>query len=313
LHVALPTVDIGVDGVPALVHRDAGRMVVQMSLATVSGCPDVRSHCSRLRSLPAAVARRRGLRELLLIALVYSLYDGSRFIVEGRQSTALQHAISVLHVEKMMDLAWEQTLNGWVSAHALLAVPADYMYATLHYLVTPVVLIWMWRSHRDAYPRARTTLMVATVIGLIGFSLMPVAPPRMLPGFVDTMAQYAGTGWWGADASAPRGVGSFTNEFAAMPSLHVGWALWCGWQMVRYGRHLVTRISGVLYPALITLVVVATGNHYLLDALAGFAVVFFAMVVVAATTRLLPQKVQERVQEIAGVPASIPSECDQRA
>ena len=280
-----------------------------MSLATVSGCPEPRvapPRHSRLRSLWAALARRRGLRELLLIAVVYSLYDGSRFIVEGHQTSALRHAIGVLHVEKMLDIGWEQTLNAYVSAHAVLAVPADYMYATLHYLVTPLVLIWMWRSHRDAYSRARTSLMVATVIGLIGFSLLPVAPPRMLPGFVDTMAQYSGAGWWSTEASAPRGVGSFTNQFAAMPSLHVGWALWCGWQMVRHGKHLVTRGFGVVYPALTTIVVIATGNHYLLDAVGGFAVVILAMVSVGATARLLPH----RVQQMAGVPAPLLSESD---
>jgi hypothetical protein len=145
--------------------------------------------------------------------------------------------------------------------------------------------------------------MLATVIGLIGFSLLPVAPPRMLPGFVDTMAQYSGTGWWSTDASVPRGVGSFTNQFAAMPSLHVGWALWCGWQMLRHGRHLITRVSGVVYPALITLVVIATGNHYLLDAVAGCAVVFFAMVAVGTAARLLPR----RVREMTGIEPSIPS------
>jgi hypothetical protein len=155
-----------------------------MSLATVSGCPEppvLQPRNSRLRSIWSAVSRRRGLRELLLIAVVYSLYDGSRFVVEGHQTTALQHAIGVLHLEKMLDIGWEQTINTFVSAHEILAVPADYMYATLHYLVTPIVLVWMWRCHRDAYTRARTTLMVATVIGLIGFSLLPVAPPRMLP------------------------------------------------------------------------------------------------------------------------------------
>ena len=280
-----------------------------MSLATVSGCPDQQPRHSRLRSMWAALARRRGLRELFLIAIVYSLYDASRFIVEGRQTTALQHAIGVLHIEKMFDLAWEQSLNAFVSAHEILAVPADYMYATLHYLVTPIVLVWMWRSHRDAYPRARTTLMVATILGLIGFSLLPVAPPRMLPGFVDTMAQYAGTGWWSHDASAPRGVGSFTNQFAAMPSLHVGWALWCGWQMVRHGKHLITRVSGILYPALISLVVIATGNHYLLDAVAGIAVVLLAMAAVSTTAHLLPR----RVRDMTGIEPSIPSRSDQRA
>jgi hypothetical protein len=234
------------------------------------------------------------------------MYDGSRFVVEGHQSTALQHAIGVLHLEKMLDIGWEQTINAYVSAHEVLAVPADYMYATLHYVVTPIVLIWMWRSHRDAYPRARTSLMVATIIGLIGFSLLPVAPPRMLPGFVDTMAQYSGTGWWSTDASVPRGIGSLTNQFAAMPSLHVGWALWCGWQMVRHGKHLITRVAGILYPALITLVVIATGNHYLLDAFAGIAVVLLAMAAVGTTARLLPR----RVREMTGIDPSIPSRGD---
>jgi hypothetical protein len=238
----------------------------------------------------ARLSARRGVRELLLIAVVYMLYDGSRFIVAGRQSTALMHAVGVLHLEQATDLNWERTLNQVVSAHALLAVPADYIYATMHYIVTPLVLIWMWRRHRDAYPRARTSLLVATVLGLVGFSLLPVAPPRMLPGFVDTMAQYSGAGWWGQNASAPKGLGGLTNQFAAMPSLHVGWALWCGWQLIRHGEHVITRVSGVLYPALITVVVVATGNHYLLDAFAGIAVVFFAMIAVGGVARLVPHR-----------------------
>jgi len=278
--------------------------VVDVSLATVSTAPDGLRPPGpgRTRSLLARISRRQGLRELLFIAFVYSLYDGSRFFVEGRQSTAFVHAMNVLHVEQGLDIAWEQTLNQIVSSHAWLAVSADYMYATLHYIVTPIVLVWMWRCHRAAYSRARTTLLVATIIGLVGFSLMPVAPPRMLPGFVDTMAQYSGLGWWGGEASAPRGFGSFTNQFAAMPSLHVGWALWCGWQLVRHGRHRITRWSGVLYPTLITLVVVATGNHYLLDAVAGVAVVFFAMVAVGGVAKLLPRRVIDLTEAEASIP-----------
>ena len=113
-------------------------------------------------------------------------------------------------------------------------------------------------------------------------------------------------GRWSTDASVPRGVGSFTNQFAAMPSLHVGWALWCGLQMLRHGKHLVTRLSGIAYPALITLVVVATGNHYLLDAFAGVAVVVLAMAAVGTTARLLPR----RVRDLTGVTPSLPSKGD---
>jgi hypothetical protein len=266
---------------------------------------------ARLRALPARVIRRRGFRELLLIAAVYSTYDASRFFVEGRQASAFAHAVGVLHLETAMDFAWEQTVNQAISAHRILALPADYMYATLHYLVTPLVLIWLWRRHRNDYSRARTVLMVATVFGLIGFTLMPVAPPRMLPGFVDTMNVYSGFGWWGTDASAPRGVGQFTNEFAAMPSLHVGWALWCGWQLVRHGQHRFTQAFGVFYPALTVLVVVATGNHYLLDAVAGAAVVVIARMAVGGVQRLRPAKVIDlnarRVVDVTDAAVQVPA------
>jgi membrane-associated phospholipid phosphatase len=86
-------------------------------------------------------------------------------------------------------------------------------------------------------------------------------------------------------------VGQFTNEFAAMPSLHVGWALWCGWQLVRHGKHRITQIAGVLYPALMVVIVIATGNHYLLDAAAGVAVVVLAGMAVGGVQRLRPAKV----------------------
>ena len=265
---------------------------------------------SGLRARLGRLVRRRGLRELLLIAVVYCIYDTSRFFVEGRQATAFAHAGRVMHLESALDVAWEQTVNNALAAHRFLAVSADYMYATLHYIVTPLVLIWLWRRHRNDYSRARTTLMVATILGLIGFTLLPVAPPRMLPGFVDTMAKYSNFGWWSQDASAPRGVGQFTNEFAAMPSLHVGWALWCGWQLVRHGKHRITQVAGVLYPALMVLIVIATGNHYLLDAVAGVAVVVLAGMAVGGVQRLRPAKVIDLdahrvvdVTEVAQVPA----------
>lgn len=122
------------------------------------------------------------------------------------------------------------------------------------------------------YRFARTWLMTSTLVGLIGFTLAPTAPPRLLAGghgFVDTMAQYSSYGWWGGDASAPRGLGGLTNQYAAMPSLHVGWSLWCGIVLWRYGRTRFVRALGIAYPLGTTLVVMGTANHYFLDALAG--------------------------------------------
>jgi hypothetical protein len=111
----------------------------------------------------------------------------------------------------------------------------------------------------------------------VGFTLLPMAPPRMLPGFVDTLASTSSVGWWGGDASAPRGLGALTNQLAAMPSLHVGWAVWVAWVVVTHSTRRWVRVLAVAYPIGTTLVVVATANHYLLDAVAGAAVVAVAI------------------------------------
>jgi membrane-associated phospholipid phosphatase len=93
------------------------------------------------------------------------------------------------------------------------------------------------------------------------------------------MAHFAHYGWWSTAGSAPRGLGSDTNQFAAMPSLHVGWAVWSGWQLYRHGQRRVTKILGVAYPFVLSVVVIATANHYLLDVIAGFAVVGLGVIV----------------------------------
>jgi hypothetical protein len=212
--------------------------------------------------------------ELLLLAFLYLAYDGSRLLVGSGTDEAVKDARSLFHLEQWLHLDPEHWLNTTFSSHAWLGVPADFSYATLHYLVTPAVLIWLWQRHREAYRRARTWLGITTVMALAGFVLFPAAPPRLLPssyGFTDVMAQHASIGWWSGAASAPKGLGSVTNEFAAMPSLHVGWALWCGLILFRYSRDRTVRTLGVLYPVMITLVVLGTGNHYLFDCLAGAA------------------------------------------
>jgi hypothetical protein len=228
----------------------------------------------------------RGMREIILVVSVYSLYDVSRYLVKGDHDGAVSHGLAILRFEQRLHLDPEHALNKLFSAHVLLALPADYMYATLHYVVTPIVLIWMWRRHGSSYSSARSVLLVATVLGLVGFSLLPVAPPRLLPGFIDTMAKEAHYGWWGKDASAPRGFGGDTNQYAALPSLHVGWALWSGWLLVRYATRRTVRILGALYPLVISFVVIGTANHYLLDVVAGVAVLFLAWLFVRLVASL---------------------------
>lgn len=224
-------------------------------------------------SAAAPPGRARWWREVLLLGAVYVLYDGVRVVVAAGHARAYRDAWAVLAVERPLGLAHEQLVNHVLSARPLTGVPMAYAYATLHYLLTPLVLGWLWRRRPHRYRGARTALALATLIGLLGFWLYPTAPPRMLPGFVDTLARYHDWGWWGRDASAPRGLGGLTNEYAAMPSLHVGWAAWCGWQVIRNTARRALHVLAAAYPGLMVVVVVGTANHYVADALAGLTAI----------------------------------------
>lgn len=219
--------------------------------------------------------RLRWWTELPLILLVYGCYLAGRLLARGDTSGAVDHGLAILRVEKTLRLNAEHPLNRLFTREAWLGIPADFWYASLHYIVTPVILVWLFRKRSEIYRQARTWLMTSTFIGLIGFTLLPTCPPRLLEakyGFVDTMAQYSSYGWWGGEASAPRGMGGMTNQYAAMPSLHCGWALWCGVMLWRYGNSRLTKVLGVAYPLLTAIVVMGTANHYFLDAVAGVAV-----------------------------------------
>ncbi|MFD7990618.1 phosphatase PAP2 family protein [Streptomyces mexicanus] len=232
------------------------------------------------RTEAAPPTRLRWWTELPLILLVYGCYSAGRLIVRGDVADAVDHGLAILRVEKVLHLNAEHPLNRLFTREPWLGVPADFWYASLHYLVTPAILVWLFRARAARYRAARTWLMTSTFIGLIGFTLLPTCPPRLLSpehGFVDTMAHYSSYGWWGGQASAPRGLGGMTNQYAAMPSLHVGWALWCGLMLWRHGGTRWTKAAGVAYPLLTALVVMGTANHYLLDAVAGVAVMGVGM------------------------------------
>lgn len=216
----------------------------------------------------------RWLFELALVAVLYGLYSGLRALVGTDFLTAMANGHSILSWETLWDLAPERMLNKLVDSSTALAVASAYYYSIFHYVVTPAVLIWLYRRHSARYGRARTALAGITVLALIGFYLMPTAPPRLLPGsgITDTLAEVSDYGWWSTAGSVPSGLVHLANQYAAMPSLHVAWALWCGMVLAFVARRHWVRALGICYPILTSIVVMATGNHYFLDVLAGIGV-----------------------------------------
>ncbi len=227
----------------------------------------------------ARSARPRAGLELAFLALLYVGYSLARLLADDDPARATGNAHRLLDLERALHLDVEVWANQVFTGLPALSLAASYWYSALHYLVTPAVLLWVYRRHALGYRRVRNALAGATAAGLVGFVLLPMAPPRMLPGYTDTLATTSVHGWWGSDASAPKGLGGLTNELAAMPSLHVGWALWCAWVVFLCTRSPWLRAVAATYAGGTLLVVVGTANHYVLDAAAGALLILLACLV----------------------------------
>src|SRR3954451_3015075 len=235
-----------------------------------------------VRSALPAIARgnllgRRGVREIVLIGALYVLYCITRTFADGDLAAAQDRAGDLFHLERVLHLDWEHSINTWFVAHSWVAIPADYWYAAAHYVVTLGVLVWLYRKGPVHYTPARWALVVSCLIALACYLLLPTAPPRMYGGFTDVLSLHAADGWWSTDASAPKGMGGLTNELAAFPSLHAGWALWVALVVRRTTRKYWARGLAWAHAAITAIVVIGTGNHWLLDLAVGWALVIVAM------------------------------------
>lgn len=245
-------------------------------MTTLAPCPAV-VHGPRPATTWSARGRAalRCTYELALLAALYGGYVVARSAIGVHPVTAHLRGRQILDLEILLHLDIERGLNDVAIAIPLVGLLLAYVYATLHYVVTPVVLLWTALRRREGYVRARNALLVATALGLVCYWLLPTAPPRLLDaGFVDVMAHFSEVGWWGEAASAPRGMEGLSNQFAAFPSLHVGWATWVALVLRDNLRSDRLRRWVWVYPAVMTLDVMATANHYLLDAVAGIACVY---------------------------------------
>jgi hypothetical protein len=203
--------------------------------------------------------------EVALIGISYWLYSLVRNGVPTQVGEATDRAIDLYEFEKDIGIGFEKGLNKAVDGIGWLVVPVNYYYATMHFVVTIAVLVWLWRSFPTRYRPLRSVLYATNAVALIGFWALPLAPPRFLPGFVDTIVTH---GTWGSWASAD--VAAYSNQYAAMPSMHAGWALWCGVIIFVLARRRWVQVLGIAYPLVTSFVIVATGNHFVLDIVGGW-------------------------------------------
>jgi hypothetical protein len=214
--------------------------------------------------------------EILLIAVSYWTYSLVRNAVPEQRAEALHNADWLWRLEHHLGIAGEQSVNHVLNSVTWLIVGMNYYYATLHFVVTLGVLVWLYRSHPGRYAATRLVLFATTGVALIGYYLYPLAPPRLMNGshFVDTVMVHQ---TWGSMASGD--LKHMSNQYAAMPSMHIGWSLWCGLTIFILAKLPWVRILGLLYPAVTLTVIVATANHFWLDAVGGILCLAFGFTV----------------------------------
>ena len=222
-----------------------------------------------------------GAREIAALMVLYAVYEVVRGVGGVDFERARLNTADIVALERSLHLFGEQTLQSWAEGIRGLPAALGVAYLLLHFVGTTVALIWVHRSRRAHFAIVRTTLILATALALIGYVLYPAAPPRLSGlGFADTVSNSTGFNL-SSDV-----LGSLYNPVAAVPSLHFGYALIVGFAIAALARSRAIRIAGALYPALMLLVIVATGNHWFLDAAAAAVVVAAGWLVARVLVRL---------------------------
>jgi hypothetical protein len=216
--------------------------------------------------------------DLLVLAWLIWLFDVINNLAPVRQQLAERNGRRVLDFEQSLHLAPEHALDRWLASHATLSQIVVLWYENVHITVTLVVFAVLWWRRADLLGTMRATLVIVNLIALAVFWSFPVAPPRMLSGgYIDLVAVVQHLPVWQLGATALH-----SNQLCSMPSLHIAWATWSAiavWRMT--GRRWL-RALAIVYPFLTTFAVMATGNHYLADAVAGAAITVLVFLAVSS-------------------------------
>ena len=211
-----------------------------------------------------ASSPRRGAVEVATLAALYGVYELVRGQGDATFAAARGHTDDIIALERHLHLYGERAVQNAVRALPGVPTLLGLAYIVLHFVGTAAFLVWIHRRRRAHFPLVRNTLIGATAVALVLYLVYPVAPPRLAGlGFVDTVSQNAKV-----NLSSDL-LGSLYNPYAAVPSLHFGYALLVGVTLGALARRRLVRLLAWSYPALMMLVIVGTGNHFFFDAAAG--------------------------------------------
>ncbi len=207
------------------------------------------------------------LRQVSLFAAAYLAYRLVRGLVEGDANAAFAHARDLIAIESKLHLFVEPSIQAWASGSHVVMVLASWLYINAQTTITLSALLYLYLRHNGSFYFVRNMFMIAMAIALVGYTVFPTAPPRFMPewGFIDSVSDFTGVHVSHASAS----MTALFNPYAAVPSMHVAFALMVGWPLASLTKHGVVRVLWLLYPFLMAFVIVVTANHFIVDALLG--------------------------------------------
>jgi uncharacterized protein (TIRG00374 family) len=219
-------------------------------------------------------------KQLTLFALLDLAYELSRVIAAGDRGVALRHAHDIVSTERSLGLFHELSVQHFAASYGIVQSIANWTYFNCQFTISFGFLFWVYLRRNEAFPLVRNVFVAANTIGLVVYSLYPAAPPRMLSGlgFVDSLNETSVNHNSGL-------IASLSNPYAAMPSLHTAYALIVGVSAVLLVRRRWLRVAWAFYPALVVFSIVATANHFFLDAAGGAGVAAVATVAILAAHR----------------------------
>jgi len=226
-------------------------------------------------------AALRLLLEATILVLAYLAYEAVRRFLAPNSEEAFDHAFNIIRLEQRLGVFIEPDLQRFIVGHHWLVTLVNWIYVWGYLPVISAAGLYLYIRHREFYSRYRNTFLLSGAIGLVIFATLPVAPPRMFPefGFVDTVRDHSNIyrQFEGSD---------LVNEFAAVPSFHFGWILLVAMALIQTNRNIIARAAAVVLPLVMLMSILLTANHYVVDAVAGAAIVLTALAVVLVAEKV---------------------------
>ena len=266
---------------------------------TLLPAEEIRKHAGWLWRLTSRV----GLHEAVVVVVAFLIYFMIRGAVVDRAGEAMVRAFDVIAFEQQLGIYRELQMQSWIVDSYWLIKVMNWIYFWAHMPVIVVVAVWLYVTNRRTYMLTRNAFLASGAIGVVIYAMFPVAPPRLIPmgGFVDTMAVFDRVGYQAQEVKA------FVNPFAAIPSLHFGWSLLMGLVIFKVAKFRVVKALGLVWPVAMFFAVVMTGNHFIIDAVAGAVVSLAGLGIAFGIQRYGPVLVEVARTRVRGEAAREPA------